>query len=51
MKALVHFIGEGFEFTVQTQRFADKNWKDVAWTAAQIKEQQVGDAETVSGKR
>ena len=38
-------------FTVQTQRFADKNWKDVAWTAAQIKDQQVGDPEMVKEKR
>jgi acyl-homoserine-lactone acylase len=38
-------------FTVQTQRFADKNWKVVAFTPAQVAAQQVGRTETVSGPR
>jgi acyl-homoserine-lactone acylase len=38
-------------FTVQMKRFADKNWKIVAFTPAQISAQQVGPAEKVSGPR
>jgi acyl-homoserine-lactone acylase len=38
-------------FTVQMQRFADKNWKVVAFTPAQVVAQQVGKPEMVSGPR
>ena len=36
-------------FTVQTQRFADKNWKDVAWTPRRSRTQQVAAPVTVTG--
>jgi acyl-homoserine-lactone acylase len=38
-------------FTVQMQRFADKNWKVVAFTPAEVVAQRVGNPEMVSGNR
>jgi acyl-homoserine-lactone acylase len=38
-------------FTSQTQRFADKDWKDAAVTDAQITANLVGRPENVSGRR
>jgi acyl-homoserine-lactone acylase len=38
-------------FTSQMKRFATKDWKTVAFTPAQVKAQQVGQAETASGNR
>ena len=38
-------------FTVQMKRFADKNWKTVAFTPAQVAAQQVGTTEKVSAAR